>query len=214
MRRVSRAQAPAREAGKRPSNGRGTMASIGSTSAGFIARPIGGIVFGHFGDKMGRKPALVTCLLMMGSATFIIGLLPKADSIGILAPILLVTLRFIQGIAVGGQWGGVTLLLTESAGTERKGFSGSFGQMGVPMGVLLGNGVFLIVAALLSQEAFVDWGWRVPFLLSAVLVPVVMFIQLRIEETPTFQQLQSHASEQAVENAPLKEALKNSKKQI
>jgi len=192
----------------------GTLLAFSTFWAGFIARPIGGLIFGHFGDKVGRKPALVTCLLLMGTATFVIGVLPTAGSIGILAPILLVTLRFLQGIAVGGQWGGVTLLLTESAGTERKGFAGSFGQMGVPMGVILGNGVFLIVGALVSQAQFADWGWRVPFLLSALLVPVVMFIQLRIEETPTFQQLQSKASDQAVEQAPLKEALRTSKKQI
>ena len=192
----------------------GTLLAFSTFWAGFIARPIGGVVFGHFGDKVGRKPALVTCLLLMGSATFIIGVLPTAESIGVLAPILLVTLRFLQGIAVGGQWGGVTLLLTESAGTERKGFAGSFGQMGVPMGVILGNGVFLIVGALVSQEQFLAWGWRVPFLLSALLVPVVMFIQLRIEETPTFQSLQSKATEQAVEPAPIKEAVRTSKKQI
>jgi len=192
----------------------GTLLAFSTFWAGFIARPIGGLIFGHFGDKVGRKPALVVCLLLMGTATFVIGLLPTADSIGSLAPVLLVTLRFLQGIAVGGQWGGVTLLLTESAGTERKGFAGSFAQIGVPMGVILGNGVFLIVGALVSQEQFLDWGWRVPFLLSALLVPVVMFIQLRIEETPTFQTLQSKAAEQAVEQAPLKEALRTSKKQI
>ncbi len=192
----------------------GTLLAFSTFWAGFIARPIGGIVFGHFGDKVGRKPALVTCLLLMGSATFIIGLLPTADSIGILAPILLVTLRFVQGIAVGGQWGGVTLLLTESAGTERKGFAGSFGQMGVPMGVILGNGVFLIVGALVSQEQFLSWGWRVPFLLSALLIPVVMFIQLRIEETPTFQQLNDKASEGKVEQAPVKEVFKTNKKLV
>jgi len=192
----------------------GTLLAFSTFWAGFIARPLGGVVFGHFGDKVGRKPALVTCLLMMGSATFIIGVLPTADSIGAAAPVLLVALRFVQGIAVGGQWGGVTLLLTESSGTERKGFTGSFGQMGVPMGVILGNGVFLIVGALISQEQFVDWGWRIPFLLSAVLVPVVMFIQLRIEETPTFQQLQSKAAEGAVEQAPVKEVVKTSRKQV
>jgi MFS family permease len=192
----------------------GTLLAFSTFWAGFIARPIGGLIFGHFGDKVGRKPALVTCLLLMGSATFIIGLLPTADSIGALAPVLLVALRFLQGIAVGGQWGGVTLLLTESAGTERKGFAGSFGQMGVPMGVILGNGVFLIVGALVSQEQFVSWGWRVPFLLSAVLVPLVMFIQLRIEETPTFQQLQSKSTEGAVEQAPVKEVLRTNKKQV
>jgi MFS family permease len=192
----------------------GTLLAFSTFWAGFIARPVGGLVFGHFGDKVGRKPALVTCLLLMGTATFVIGLLPTADSVGALAPVLLVALRFLQGLAVGGQWGGVTLLLTESAGTERKGFAGSFGQMGVPMGVILGNGVFLLVGALVSQAQFADWGWRIPFLLSALLVPVVMFIQLRIEETPTFQQLQGRATEQAVENAPLKEAVRTSKKQV
>src|SRR3954468_10770365 len=192
----------------------GTLLAFSTFWAGFIARPIGGLIFGHFGDKVGRKPALVTCLLMMGTATCVIGLLPTADSVGALAPVLLVSLRFLQGIAVGGQWGGVTLLLTESAGTERKGFAGSFGQMGVPMGVILGNGVFLIVGALLSSEQFASWGWRVPFLLSAVLVPVVMFIQLRIEETPTFQQLQSRAAEEKVEQAPVKEVLKTNKKLV
>ena len=192
----------------------GTLLAFSTFWAGFIARPIGGIVFGHFGDKHGRKPALVTCLLLMGAATFCIGLLPTSGSVGALAPILLVSLRFLQGIAVGGQWGGVTLLLTESAGTERKGFSGSFAQMGVPMGVILGNGAFLVVGALVSQEQFVDWGWRVPFLLSAVLVPLVMFIQLRIEETPTFRELQDKAAEGAVEQAPIKEAVKTNRKQI
>src|SRR5215213_8452684 len=192
----------------------GTLLAFSTFWAGFIARPIGGLIFGHFGDKVGRKPALVTCLLLMGTATFLIGVLPTAGSVGALAPVLLVSLRFLQGIAVGGQWGGVTLLLTESAGTERKGFSGSFGQMGVPMGVILGNGVFLIVGALVSQGQFVDWGWRIPFLLSALLVPVVMFIQLRIEETPTFQQLQSKAAEGAVEQAPIKEVVKTSRKQV
>src|SRR5919107_2161618 len=192
----------------------GTLLAFSTFWAGFVARPIGGLIFGHFGDKVGRKPALVTCLLLMGTATFIIGVLPTAGSIGILAPILLVSLRFLQGIAVGGQWGGVTLLLTESAGTERKGFAGSFGQMGVPMGIILGNGVFLLVGALVSQEQFVSWGWRIPFLLSSVLVPLVMFIQLRIEETPTFKQLQDRAAEGAVEQAPIKEAMKTNKKLV
>src|SRR5919107_4261790 len=145
----------------------GTLLAFSTFWAGFIARPIGGVVFGHFGDKVGRKPALVTCLLMMGSATFIIGLLPTAGSIGVLAPIALVVLRFLQGIAVGGQWGGVILLLTENAGAQRRGFAGTFAQMGVPVGVILGNLAFLIVGASVSHEAFADWGWRIPFLLSA-----------------------------------------------
>ena len=192
----------------------GTLLAFSTFWAGFIARPIGGLVFGHFGDKYGRKPALVTCLLIMGSATFLIGLLPTADSIGVLAPIALVLLRFLQGIAVGGQWGGVALLLTESAGPQRKGFAGTFGQMGVPMGVILGNGVFLIVAALVSNEAFVDWGWRVPFLLSAVLFPIVLFIQTRIEETPTFKALEDRATAEKPEQAPVLEALRTHRRTV
>ncbi|RBY90221.1 MFS transporter [Blastococcus sp. TBT05-19] len=188
----------------------GTLLSFSTFWAGFIARPIGGLVFGHFGDKFGRKPALVTCLILMGSATFLIGLLPTADSIGVLAPIALVFLRFLQGIAVGGQWGGVILLLTENAGRDRQGRAGTFGQMGVPIGVILGNIVFLAVSATTSAEAFVSWGWRIPFLASAVLLPVVMFIQLRVEDTPVFRELKSHSEEAAdekVAQAPLKEVV-------
>jgi MFS family permease len=194
----------------------GTLLAFSTFWAGFLARPIGGLVFGHFGDRFGRKPALMTCLLMMGSATFIIGVLPTAGTIGALAPVLLVLLRFVQGIAVGGQWGGVALLLTESAGPQRRGFAGTFAQMGVPVGVILGNLVFLLVGALVSDQAFADWGWRIPFLLSAVLFPVVLFIQLRIEETPTFKQLQELATSDAgeVEQAPVREAIRTHRKSV
>src|SRR5215217_1807681 len=194
----------------------GTLLAFSTFWAGFIARPIGGLVFGHFGDRFGRKPALMTCLLLMGSATFIIGLLPTADTIGVLAPVLLVLLRFIQGIAVGGQWGGVALLLTESAGAQRRGFAGTFAQMGVPVGVILGNLAFLIVGALVSDQAFADWGWRIPFLLSAVLFPVVLFIQLRIEETPAFKSLQDLSAQESgkVEQAPVREALRTHRRSV
>ncbi|MER7606801.1 MFS transporter [Nocardioides sp. NPDC127503] len=194
----------------------GTLLSFSTFWAGFVARPIGGLVFGHFGDKVGRKPALVVCLVMMGAATFTIGLMPSAASIGVAAPILLVVLRFVQGIAVGGQWGGVALLLTESAGTGKRGFAGSFGQIGVPLGVILGNAAFLIVGASLSDAAFVSWGWRIPFLASALLFPVVMFIQLKVEDTPVFRELQAKAEEsaQAVVKAPLSQALRTHKKEI
>src|SRR4051794_40954416 len=194
----------------------GTLLAFSTFWAGFVARPIGGLVFGHFGDRFGRKPALMTCLLVMGSATFVIGLLPTAETIGVLAPILLVLLRFVQGIAVGGQWGGVALLLTESAGPQRRGFAGTFAQMGVPVGVILGNVVFLVVGALVSDAAFADWGWRIPFLLSAGLFPVVLFIQLRIEETPTFRQLQDLTTADAgqVEQAPVREALRTHRKPV
>src|SRR3954470_14338666 len=194
----------------------GTLLAFSTFWAGFVARPIGGLVFGHFGDRFGRKPALMTCLLVMGSATFVIGLLPTAETIGVLAPILLVLLRFVQGIAVGGQWGGVALLLTESAGPRRRGFAGTFAQMGVPVGVILGNLAFLIVGALVSDQAFADWGWRIPFLLSAVLFPVVLFIQLRIEETPAFQALQDLSADESgkVEPAPVREAIRTHRKSV
>src|SRR5215208_6489473 len=189
----------------------GTLLAFSTFWAGFIARPIGGLVFGHFGDRFGRKPALMTCLLLMGSATFVIGLLPTADTIG-----ALVLLRFVQGIAVGGQWGGVALLLTESAGAQRRGFAGTFAQMGVPVGVILGNLAFLIVGALVSDQAFADWGWRIPFLLSAVLFPVVLFIQLRIEETPAFKALQDLSAQESgkVEQAPVREAIRTHRKSV
>jgi MFS family permease len=194
----------------------GTLLAFSTFWAGFIARPIGGLLFGHFGDRIGRKPALVICLILMGSATFLIGVLPTASSIGVLAPVALVTLRFLQGIAVGGQWGGVTLLLTETAGHSRRGFAGTFAQMGVPLGVILGNSAFLVVGALVSDEAFASWGWRIPFLASALLFPLVLFIQLRIEETPAFKQLQAKAAEttERVEQAPLKEALRTHRRSI
>jgi MFS family permease len=194
----------------------GTLLAFSTFWAGFIARPIGGLLFGHFGDRIGRKPALVICLMLMGAATFLIGVMPTASTIGVFAPIALVTLRFLQGIAVGGQWGGVTLLLTETAGKGRRGFAGTFAQMGVPLGVILGNSAFLLVGALVSDEAFASWGWRIPFLASALLFPLVLFIQLRIEETPAFKQLQAKAAEQSedVEQAPLKEALRTHRRQI
>ncbi|MGW5645225.1 MFS transporter [Saccharopolyspora sp. NPDC003752] len=194
----------------------GVLLSFATFWAGFIARPVGGLIFGHLGDKIGRKPAVVTCLIMMGTATFLIGVLPGADSIGVFAPILLVTLRFLQGIAVGGQWGGIVLLLTENAGRGRRGMAGTFGQMGVPFGVILGNITFLAVGAALSPEAFQAWGWRIPFLASAVLAPVVLYIQLKIEDTPVFQELKERKEKADAEvvKAPLMEVLRTSKRTV
>lgn len=188
----------------------GTLLSFSTFWAGFLARPIGGIVVGHLGDKFGRKPAVVGCLMMMGIATFAIGVLPSAATIGVLAPILLVTMRFLQGFAVGGQWGGLALLTIESAKPERRGFAGTFAQMGVPLGVILGNSAFLIVGAVLSEAAFADWGWRVPFLLSALLIPVGLFVQMRVEETPAFKEAKAEAAsrKEGVVEAPLAEAIK------
>ena len=159
---------------------------------GFFARPVGGIIFGHFGDKVGRKRALVTALLMMGAATTLIGLMPTFATIGVLAPILLVVLRFVQGLAVGGQWGGAVLLATESAPADRRGFYGSFAQIGVPVGVILANLLFLLVNALVAPEAFAAWGWRIPFLMSIVLIGIGLYIQLRLEDTPAFRNLEEY----------------------
>ncbi len=191
------------------------LLSFSTFWAGFIARPVGGLVFGHVGDKFGRKPALVICLAMMAGATFLIGLLPTSGSIGVGAPLLLVLLRFLQGIAVGGQWGGVVLLLTESAGPRRRGFAGTFGQAGVPIGVVLGNVAFIAATTTMSQESFAAWGWRVPFLASALLFPVVLFIQMKVEDSPVFRELQERrATGPVVVQAPLKEALRSHRKEI
>ncbi|MCP9946657.1 MHS family MFS transporter [Streptomyces somaliensis] len=189
----------------------GTLLAFSTFWAGFIARPLGGMVFGVIGDRMGRKPAVMICLIMVTAGTFLIGCLPSTSSIGVAAPILLVVLRFVQGIAVGGQWGGVVLLLTESAMPGRRGRSGSFGQMGVPIGLLLGTASFLIVAKAVPGAAFVEWGWRIPFLASALLLPVVVFIHTKVEETPAFRELkeaaEAAAEKKAVGRTPLRDVV-------
>ncbi|MET9627002.1 MFS transporter [Lentzea sp. NPDC006480] len=190
----------------------GLLLSFSTFWAGFIARPVGGLVFGHVGDKFGRKPALVICLALMAAATFLIGLLPTSSSIGVGAPILLVVLRFLQGIAVGGQWGGVVLLLTESAHPGKRGFAGTFGQAGVPIGVFLGNVAFILATTTLSKEDFASWGWRIPFLASALLFPVVLFIQLKVEDSPVFRELKE--SRKPTAQTPLTEALRTHRKPI
>lgn len=167
----------------------GTLAAFATFSVGFLARPLGGIVMGHFGDRVGRKSMLVTSLLMMGVATVGIGLLPTYETIGAWAPALLVTLRFVQGIGVGGEWGGAVLMAVEHAPEHKKGFYGSFPQMGVPGGLILANLVFLGMASNLSDEAFLAWGWRVPFLASAVLVIVGLVIRVTVSESPAFQRI-------------------------
>ncbi|WP_461120270.1 MFS transporter [Saccharothrix stipae] len=193
----------------------GLLLSFSTFWAGFVARPVGGLVFGHVGDKFGRKPALVTCLALMAAATFLIGLLPTSATLGVLAPVLLVLLRFLQGIAVGGQWGGVVLLLTETAGPQRRGFAGTFGQAGVPLGVILGNVAFLVVGAVVPAAEFASWGWRVPFLASALLFPVVLFIQLKVEDSPVFREIKQRRAEgPAVPAAPLREVLRTHRRPV
>ncbi|PWV54906.1 MULTISPECIES: MFS transporter [Nocardiopsis] len=167
----------------------GLMASFATFSVGFFARPLGGLLFGHYGDRLGRKSALVITLLMMGVATFSVGLLPTYEQVGFLAPLLLVVLRFVQGIAVGGEWGGAVLMAVEHAPENRKTFYGAFAQLGNPAGALLATGSFGLIAAW-DTEILYDWGWRLPFLASVLLVVVGMVIRFKVEESPVFDAVQ------------------------
>jgi metabolite-proton symporter len=163
----------------------GTMASFVTYAVGFFARPLGGVVFGHYGDRMGRKSMLVATLLLMGLSTFLIGVLPTYERIGVLAPVALAALRFIQGLGVGGEWGGAVLLAAEHGQPRHRGFYASSAQMGVPAGLLLANGAFAAASAL-PEEQFLSWGWRVPFLAGALLLGLGLFIRLHIMESPLF----------------------------
>jgi MHS family shikimate/dehydroshikimate transporter-like MFS transporter len=167
----------------------GLLASFFTFWIGFIGRPTGGILFGHFGDRIGRKTILVLTLIIMGICTFLIGVLPTYDTIGIFAPILLVLLRFIQGVAIGGEWGGAVLLATEHSTTGRRGFYGSWPQMGAPLGTILSALAFVWVAAAFPGQQLLAFGWRIPFLISIILVAVGLFVRLRIAETPDFERV-------------------------
>ncbi len=171
-----------------------TLLAFGTYALGFAARPLGGVVFGHFGDRVGRKKMLVTALLLMGFATVAIGLLPTYASIGIAAPILLLACRLVQGFAVGGEWGGAVLMAAEHGDPERRGFWTSWVQAGVPLGNLLATGVLWVLAAVQSDETFLAWGWRIPFLLSAVLVLIGLYVRLTLEESPVFAEAKSELS--------------------
>ena len=194
--------------------------SLLTFAAGFIARPIGGIIFGHFGDKIGRKKTLISALMLMGVSSTLIGLLPTYSMIGALAPILLTILRFAQGLAIGGQWGGAMLLVTESAPSNQRGYYGAFAQAGAPIGVILANLALIITSALVSDEFFNTWGWRIPFLASAVLILVSMYIQLNLEDTKAFKELAVHRNEQAnnektaIQKSPIIEAVRKYPKRI
>lgn len=179
-----------------------TILAFASFAVGFVARPVGGLVFGHIGDRIGRKKTLVTTMLIMGVATFLIGVIPTHATIGVAAPIILVALRIAQGIAVGGEWGGAVLMAVEYAPKGKRGFYGSFPQIGLAIGLVLGTGVFALLGTVLSEESFLAWGWRIAFMLSAVLVGVGLFIRLKVMETPAFAKLkeaEAHAVIPAVE---------------
>jgi metabolite-proton symporter len=166
-----------------------TLASFTTFGVGFIARPIGGIVMGHFGDRLGRKSMLVWSLLLMGFSTLGIGLLPDYAQIGVWAPILLIALRLIQGFALGGEWGGAVLMSVEHAPAGRRGFYGSVVALGLPVGIVLSNAVFLVSSVMVDPAAFLAWGWRVPFLASAVLIGVGLFIRVGLGESPAFAEV-------------------------
>src|SRR5215468_5826897 len=172
----------------------GTIASFGTYAAGFAGRPVGAIVCGHFGDRIGRRSMLILTLLIMGIATTLIGLLPTYHTIGIWAPIMLVLLRFAQGFAAGGEWGGAVLMAVEHSPKGRRGFYGSWPQIGVPAGLLLSTFIFGQIAKL-PDEVLFGWGWRVPFLLSVFLVAVGLFIRLRVVEPPVFTEIKKNGAE-------------------
>jgi MFS transporter, MHS family, shikimate and dehydroshikimate transport protein len=181
-----------------------TLSAFATFAVGFFARPVGGVIFGHVGDRIGRKAALVITLLTMGTATFLVGLLPTAEQIGVWAPAALVALRLLQGIAVGGEWGGATLLMFEHAPAERRGFFGSIPQTASSAGLMLATGLLYMLDGTLSEADFQAWGWRVPFLMSVLLVAVGIFIRIRVPESPEFEGLKR---EDALSKRPVVEAM-------
>jgi MHS family shikimate/dehydroshikimate transporter-like MFS transporter len=167
-----------------------TLASFGTLAVGFVARPLGGVLFGHFGDRIGRKRMLVITISVMGGSSFLIGVLPGFEAIGITAPLLLTLLRFLQGIGLGGEWGGAVLLAIEHAPARRQGFYGSLVQLGAGIGLALATSILLGSSALLDQQAFLAWGWRIPFLFSILLLAIGLYIRMRVEESPAFRRMQ------------------------
>ncbi|WP_455351966.1 MFS transporter [Streptomyces sp. SYSU K217416] len=196
----------------------GTLLAFLTYAVGFAARPLGGVVFGHYGDKIGRKKLLVLSLLLMGGATFAMGLLPTHASIGVWAPILLTVLRLVQGFALGGEWGGAVLLVSEHGGDDKRGFWASWPQAGAPGGNLLATGVLALLAAVQSDAAFLAWGWRIPFLLSGVLVMIGLWIRISVSESPVFLEAKAKAEAEAAagvkEKPPVVEVFRRSWREV
>ena len=182
----------------------GAMLAFSTYALGFLARPLGGLVFGHYGDRIGRKKLLMTSLMLMGCATVLIGCLPTYEQIGVFAPVLLVVLRLLQGFAVGGEWGGAVLIVAEHGDAARRGFWSSWPQAGVAAGNLLAAGVLAMMTAVQSEADFLAWGWRIPFLLSAVLIGVGWWVRMTVEESPAFTEARHKAQTQ---KAPALEAI-------
>ncbi|MFF3394413.1 MFS transporter [Streptomyces sp. NPDC002669] len=196
----------------------GTLIAFVTYAIGFLARPLGGIVFGHFGDKIGRKKLLVVSLLMMGGSTFAMGLLPTYETLGVGAPILLTVLRLVQGFALGGEWGGAVLIVSEHGGDKHRGFWASWPQGGAPGGNLLATGVLALLASFQSEAAFQSWGWRVPFLLSGLLVVIGLWIRVSVSESPVFLEAQARAEAEAArgvkEQAPVVQVFRRSWREV
>jgi MFS family permease len=167
-----------------------TLAAFGTLAVGFVARPLGGILFGHFGDRLGRKRMLVITISVMGGSSFLIGVLPGFDAIGLAAPVLLTLLRFLQGIGLGGEWGGAVLLAIEHSPRRKQGYYGSLVQLGAGIGLALATAILMGSSAFLDQRAFLAWGWRIPFLCSILLLAIGLYIRLKVEETPEFRRMQ------------------------
>ncbi|MGI5272588.1 MFS transporter [Nonomuraea sp. CA-218870] len=182
-----------------------TLLALTTNAVAFVARPLGGIVFGHFGDRTGRKTVLVVTLLVMGISTFLIGVLPGYDTIGVLAPVMLATLRFVQGLGLGGEWGGAVIMSLEHGDPRRRGFNASWPQVGVPAGYVLATGLLAFLSFTLPDAAFLSWGWRVPFLLSGVLVLVGLWVRLKITESPLFAEVEQQGAKARM---PLLEVLR------
>jgi MHS family shikimate/dehydroshikimate transporter-like MFS transporter len=182
----------------------GTLVAVSTYGVGFLARPVGGALFGHFGDKFGRKKMLAATVLLMGLGTFLVGCLPGYAQLGTLAPVLLIVLRLVQGVGLGGEWGGAVLLMVENAHPTRRGLFGSLVQSGAPFGVLVSIAAFGAVSASMSNDAFLSWGWRLPFLISLLLAFIGLWIRLKVAETPVFQNFQRQTEGN---RAPLKQVL-------
>ena len=189
----------------------GTLVAVSSYGVGFLARPLGGALFGHFGDQLGRKRMLAITVVLMGGGTFLVGCLPSYAQIGVTAPVLLILLRLLQGIGLGGEWGGAVLLMVENAHPRRRGLFGSLVQSGSPFGVLASVLAFNAMSAIVPNDAFLAWGWRLPFLASAVLVWIGLWIRLRVTETPAFEQMRAAAP---VRRAPLAQVLTQQRRRV
>ncbi|KFU81963.1 Sugar phosphate permease [Amycolatopsis lurida] len=189
----------------------GVVASFATLGVAFVARPVGSVLFGHFGDRLGRKRTLVTTLLIMGLATALVGLMPTAEQIGVIAPILIVILRFLQGLAVGGEWTGATLMAAENAPKAKRGFWSMVGALGGSIGFVLASVTFLIIGETMSDETFHSYGWRIPFIASLLLIAIGLFVRLKIDETPVFK---GEVSQRGTSRAPFVEALKSQPREI